>query len=213
MNIECFFYLKYNNFILNIAFKFKNKDIIAIIGESGSGKTTLLKCIAGIIKPNKGYFCLNNIIIQNFKKNKFLKTNKREIGYVFQSPTLFPNLNVIENLNIISKHSKINKNYIIKNLFLEKLKKRKITNLSGGEKQRVCIAQIILMKPKIILLDEPFSSQDLNLKNKLTIFLKEINLLFKLPMIYVSHDINHINKLTNKIIYIHNGKILNRINL
>lgn len=217
MNVECYFYIKYINFVLNLTLKSEDNNIIAVIGESGSGKTTLLKCIAGIINPNKGYLKINNYLFQDDQKKIFIKTCERKIGYVFQNNILFSNMNVIENINISEKKNfktiNINKNEVIKILNLEKLKYRKIFNLSGGEKQRICIAQIILMQPNLILLDEPFSSQDKNMKEKLIIFFKYINKKFNIPIIYVSHEINDIYKFTNKIYYLNKGKIFNRINL
>jgi len=213
-NIKGFFYIKHENFLLNTTFNINSKKIIALIGESGSGKTTFLKCISGLIKPNKSYLEINNKVIQDSKKNIFINTNKRNIGYVFQTPCLFPHITVFD--NIISGKNKSKKKYIeinyrniINYLNLEKLLKRRIVNLSGGEIQRVSIAQIILMQPCLILLDEAFSAQDINMKQKLIMLFKHINNKFNVPIIYVSHDIKSLNKLTNNIIYLNNGKIKN----
>jgi len=211
-NIKGFFYINHKNFTLNTTFNINNNKITAIIGESGSGKTTFLKCISGIIKPNHGYLQINNKIIQNSKNNIFKKTNKRNIGHVFQTPCLFPNINAIQNITcgkIKNKTHiiKINEKKLIQILNLEKLKNRKIDTLSGGEKQRISIAQIILMQPNLILLDEALSSQDINMKKTLISLLKDINKKFKLPIIYVSHDIKNIKNLTNQIIYLNNGKL------
>lgn len=211
-NINGFFHINLKNFTLNTTFCINQNKITAIIGESGSGKTTFLKCLSGLIEPQKGYLSINKTIIQDSKINLFIKTNKRNIGHVFQVPCLFPNMTVLENIIFGLKKNKkilinINKQRLMTLLNLDKLKNRKITNLSGGEKQRVSIAQIILIQPRLILLDEAFSSQDLNMKNVLISIFKHINDRYKIPIIYVSHDIKNINTLTNTVIYLNNGKI------
>ncbi len=219
--INGFFYKKFINFTLNTTFSIQSDKITAIIGESGSGKTTFLKCISGLIKSKLGFLKINNHILHDSKKHIFIKTNKRQIGQVFQTPCLFQNINVFQNIifglkNINKKNININEQQLIKILNLEKIKYRNINKLSGGEKQRISIAQIILMQPKLILLDEALSSQDINMKKTLILLLKKINYSFKIPIIYVSHDIKNIHNLTNNIIYIYKGKIthqnLNKIN-
>ena len=210
--INGFFYKKLKNFTLNTTFNIPSDKIIAIIGESGSGKTTFLKCISGLIKSKIGFLNINKYTLQNSKKNIFINANERQIGQVFQNPCLFPNINVLQNITFGLKKNKkkiinINEKQLIKILNLEKLKNRKINEISGGEKQRISIAQIILTQPKLILLDEVLSSQDINMKKKLILLFKNINYLFKIPIIYVSHDIKNIHNLTNKIIYINKGKI------
>lgn len=212
---EGFFYLKYKNFTLNTSFKINKNKIISIIGESGSGKSTFLKCVSGIINPSESYLKINNDVIQNSKKKVFIETSKRKIGHVFQFPCLFPNMSVLENIFISKKKTNnyFNEEKLIKLLNLEKLRNRSILNLSGGEKQRISILQIILMKPRLILLDEVFSSQDVNMKKILIELFREINVVFKIPIICVSHDLKVVNNLTKNIIYLNNGKFNYKDNL
>ncbi len=210
MNIDSFFFLKLKNFTLNITLKSKKLNIITILGESGSGKTTLLKCIAGLTTPQKSFLKINNKILQDSKRYIFIKTNKRKIGYITQTPILFPHLSVYENIMCGSKKNKIyvNSNTIINLLNLKKLFKRKITDLSGGEKQRILISQVLITQPEIIILDEPLSSQDIITKKKIIKYIKNINEKFNIPIIWVSHNIEELTMLSNEIIYIKNGKIL-----
>ncbi len=210
-NINGFFYIKFKNFTLNTTFSFNKRKIIAIIGESGSGKTTFLKCISGIIKPKNSFFCINKKIIQNSKKNIFTEINKRKIGYIFQVPSLFTHMSVSKNITFGFKKKKrayVCKSTLIKILNLEKLKHRKIYNLSTGEKQRIMITQIILTQPQLILLDEAFSSQDINMKKKLISIFKNINNKFNIPIICVSHDIKYIKDFADSIFYLNNGKLI-----
>lgn len=102
----------------------------------------------------------------------------------------------------------VNSNTIINLLNLKKLFKRKITDLSGGEKQRILISQVLITQPEIIILDEPLSSQDIITKKKIIKYIKNINEKFNIPIIWVSHNIEELTMLSNEIIYIKNGKIL-----
>lgn len=209
MRLEAFFYLKIKNFIINLTIKEEKLNIITIYGESGSGKTTFLKFISGLIKPKNGYLSINGIIFQDSKKKIFIETKKRKIGYITQNITLFNHLSVIENILIgfKKKDDKIKENII--NIFkLNKILKRKINELSGGEKQRVLIAQVLLTQPDIIIMDEALSAQDSNMKDIIIKYIKNLNEKFNIPIIYVSHNITELKKLSKKIIFLNKGKII-----
>jgi molybdate transport system ATP-binding protein len=207
MKLEAFFYKKLNKFTFNITIKTKNTKIITILGESGSGKTTLLNCITGLLKTNKGFLKINEKIFQDSKNNLFIKTNERKIGYIRQIHTLFSNLSVYENICIGAKNYK-NITSLINILQINKILKRKITNLSGGEKQRVMIAQVLLSNPDIILLDEPLSNQDENNKKIIIKYIKHLNENLNIPIIWVSHNIKELELISKKTLYLNKGKIL-----
>lgn len=209
MKINAFFYTKFNNFTLNVTMKINNAKIITILGESGSGKTTLLNCITGLITPHKSFLKINENIFQDSKKNIFIKTNKRKIGYIRQNPILFSNLSVYENicLGINEKKNYANIKNLVDIFKLTKIIKRKIANLSGGEKQRVMILQVLLTNPDIILLDEPLSNQDENTKKIIIKYIKHLTEKLKVPVIWVSHNIKEIETLSKKTLYINKGKI------
>lgn len=209
MKLEAFFYIKLNKFTLNITIKTKTTQILTIFGESGSGKSTLLKCISGLIIPKKGFLKINNKIMQDSNKKIFIKTNIRKIGHITQNITLFPHLSVYENifLGINKKSNYIKPTTIINILKLTKILKRKINNLSGGEKQRVLIAQIFLTQPDVIIMDEPLSSQDENIKKHIITYIKNINEKFNIPIIWVSHDIKELEMISKNIIVMNKGKI------
>ncbi len=212
MNITGFFYIKLKRFTLNTTFNIHINKITAIIGEAGSGKTTFLKCISGLLKPSFGYLKINKKTLYDSRNNIFINSNERCVGHVLQNPYLFTHLSVLNNIKcgvIETNKCYITFSNIITYLNLNKLTNRTIENISGGERQRIIIAQIMLTQPKIILLDESFSSQDINMKKKLMIFFKNINREYKIPIIYVSHNIYNIKKFVDSIIFFKNGKIVN----
>ncbi|HFL8824391.1 MAG TPA: ATP-binding cassette domain-containing protein [Candidatus Azoamicus sp. OHIO1] len=205
--IEGFFNIKLKKFTLNTTFKIPNTGITFIIGESGAGKTTFLKCLSGLISSHHGFLKIKDIHLQNSKQNIFIPPNKRSIGLVFQTPYLFPNMSVIENLKFGYNSKKITLAAIIKLLKLEKLLNRNIKTLSGGEKQRISLGQTLLTNPELILMDEPFSSQDINMKKCIMTYLKNINKEFSITIICVCHSVEEIYTQGNHLIYIDNGKI------
>lgn len=207
MKLEAFLYKKLNKFTLNVTININDTKIITILGESGSGKTTLLNCISGLIIPDKSFLKINDITFQNSKKNIFIKTNKRKIGYIRQNPTLFSNLSVYENICIGKSEKYKDITNLINILQLNKILKRKITNLSGGEKQRVMIMQILVTNPDIILLDEPLSNQDENAKKIIIKYIKHLNEKLKIPIIWVSHNIKELELISQKTLYLTKGKI------
>jgi len=194
------------NMVLEAKIELEKGKFLAISGESGSGKTTLLRIIAGLEKAD------GKIIVDNEKwldNKKFLPVQKREIGFVFQDFALFPNMNVMENLLYASN----DKEFAIRLLKLSgllSLKERMPYSLSGGQKQRVALCRALMRKPKLLLLDEPFSALDPkmreNLQNEVIMFHKEFNL----TTIMVSHSPEEIYKLADIMIELKNGKIIKK---
>lgn len=187
---------------LDVEFELKKGDFLAIMGESGSGKTTLLRIIAGLEK-SKSKIIVDDEIWQDEKT--FLPPQKRKIGFVFQDYALFPNMSVIENLLYVQKDLKLAE-YLLEITNLKALKNRYPNTLSGGQKQRVALARALMRKPKILLMDEPFSALDPAMRESLQ---KEILLLhneFNLTTIMVSHSPSEIYKLSNSVIEIKHGK-------
>jgi molybdate transport system ATP-binding protein len=193
---------------LDVEFELKNGDFLAIMGESGSGKTTLLRIIAGLEKSSSK-IVVDNEIWQDEKT--FLPPQKRKIGFVFQDYALFPNMSVIDNLFYVEKDKKLAE-YLLEITGLKELKNRYPNTLSGGQKQRVALARALMRKPKVLLMDEPFSALDPAMRDSLQ---KEILFLhneFNLTTIMVSHSPNEIYKLSNKVIEIKQGKMIKNSN-
>lgn len=173
--------------IENLSFIVEANQIGLISGESGIGKSTLFNVIAGLITPQKGTIKLKDEI---FNEGDFsLNTEKREIGYVFQDFALFPHINAQKNIEYALK-SENNElcNELISKLNLLELLDKMPHELSGGQQQRVAILRAILMKPNILLLDEPFSNLDKNNIFAVQEIIKNVIELFQIPCLLISHD-------------------------
>lgn len=175
--------------ILNdISFNLENDRITCILGPSGCGKTTLLKIIAGLEKTQEGEIYINNKLISSSKIH--LDSGKRNIGFLFQDYALFPHLTVEKNLQF-ALGNKDNKKSIIEITNLIKLSNslhKYPHELSGGEQQRVALARSIIAQPDLLLLDEPFSSLDLNLKEEIRDETLHLLQKFNMSVIVVTHD-------------------------
>lgn len=188
-----------------------DKDVMVILGPTGSGKTTLINLVAGIITPDNGKIISDGIDITN------KETESRRIGYVFQDPTLFPHLNVHENILFgLNRKERENRETIslvrktIDDLDIAHLLKRSIVGLSGGEMQKISLARMLVLSPKIILLDEPLSHLDASTRDGLRIELRHILRNQQLPTIYVTHFEEDIYALSDSIAILNNGMIEER---
>ena len=184
-------------------------QFIAITGVSGSGKTSLLRIICGLEKPNDGEVHLDNNILLNDKIS--IPTEKRNIGLVIQEKVLFPHLNVKKNIEfgISTKNNKqdISKD-IMEKLNILDLAKKYPHELSGGESQRVALGRSIVMKPKVLMFDEPFTGLDKELKIKIYPTIKSILLKNEITAIMVTHDLNEVKALADQCYNLKSGKLI-----
>jgi len=185
--------------------------IISLLGKSGSGKTTLLNIIAGFEKSDNGTMSLNNKII--FDKNHFIEPQKRNIGFVFQNYALFPHMNIFKNITFgVDNKPLEEKQKIVSGLLklvdLEGLEKRYPHELSGGQQQRIALIRAMALNPQLILLDEPFSSIDTMIKTTIQKQLLKILKNSHKTAIIVTHDASEAMALSDKIIYLEEGKIV-----
>lgn len=209
----------------NVKFAYKNTSVIedfnlsvdegsftTLLGSSGCGKTTILRLISGFLNPDSGTIKINGEIQNN------VLPNRRKVGMVFQDYALFPHLTVEQNLfyglNLTrpSKEQKAQNEQIVKttarNLDIESLMNRFPSELSGGQQQRVALGRALVLQPKILLMDEPLSSLDTNLRLKVRGELKEIQQRLKITTVYVTHDREEAFSLSDKIAVMNNGKIV-----
>ncbi|MCR4944170.1 MAG: ATP-binding cassette domain-containing protein, partial [Clostridium sp.] len=204
------------SFELNINFE-HSKGILGILGASGFGKSMTLKSIAGLITPDTGSIILDDEILFDSSKKINLKPQKRSAGYLFQNYALFPNMTVYENIEAgLFKLPKDEKKKITE-YYIEKLNLRGLENhypseLSGGQQQRTALARAIAPKPKILLLDEPFSALDVHLKSKLEKDLIPILKEYEGLVIMVSHDISESYRICDEIIVYDEGSALPKRN-
>ncbi|MDR6796496.1 ATP-binding cassette domain-containing protein [Acinetobacter calcoaceticus] len=200
MLIDCHFQLQMGQFLIEPNFQ-SDASVIGLFGASGSGKTSILHAIAGLNTPRSGLIKIQNQTWFDSKQKINLSTQKRHIGLVFQDAQLFPHKTVKQNLLFGLKHlaqqeRHFEADYIIELLKLEHLLERMPIKLSGGEKQRVALGRALLYSPKLLLLDEPLSALDAAHKAEIIPFFQKVKQEIKIPMIYVSHDIQEIKQLT-----------------
>lgn len=193
-----------NNMNLDI----KEGEIVSLLGPSGCGKSTTLKLIAGILHPDCGDILLNNESVLD------IPIGKRDTVIVFQDYLLFPHMTLYENIEFGLKMKKINKNIrkskVNELINLVKLKgyENKYPNeLSGGQQQRVAIARSLAINPKVLLLDEPFSNLDINLRNEMREFVLGLQKHLKITMILVTHDKEEALMMSDRIAVMLNGEV------
>ncbi len=180
--------------IKNLNFEIEKNKVGLITGSSGIGKSTLLNILSGLLKPDFGSIICDGVILND--DNIFLEPENRNIGYVFQDFALFPHISAEKNMKYaISKNLRDFYDEVVNILKLNEHLKKMPFELSGGQKQRVSIARAILMKPSLLLLDEPFSNLDSqNIKSAQKLIAKIIEKL-KIPCIVVTHDTNNLENL------------------
>src|ERR1039457_2219036 len=194
---------------LDVSLKIPEHGFVTLFGKSGVGKTTILRMISGLTKPDSGYIKVGNENWFDSSNSVNVKTQERNIGFVFQDYALFPNMTVEEHLFYAQKQRDITHvNELLSIFNLEGLKKRKPDTLSGGQKQRAAVARALARKPQILLLDEPLSALDSETRQVLQQEIMTAHKSFSATTILVSHDIDEISRLTDKVYVIDNGRII-----
>lgn len=197
-----------NRGIENINFEIEKGELISFLGPSGCGKTTLLNIIGGFLKADSGKIYLEDVDITN------IPPEKRDISTVFQSYALFPHMNVIENIKyglkyrgLLKKEQENLAKEYLEIVGLDGYEKNSVQELSGGQQQRVALARALVIHPKLLLLDEPFSNLDAKLKISMREELKQLQKNLKISMIFVTHDQEEALSISDKIVVMKNGKI------
>lgn len=201
--------LRRNDFLLNVKAEIEN-GITGVYGPSGHGKTTLLNAIAGLVKPDTGFIEICGTTVFDSKQKTGVPPGSRKIGYVFQDVRLFPHLSVKQNLKYGMKNenaAEVDFNEVVEILKIKQLLQKKPSECSGGEKQRIAIGRALLSGAQILMMDEPFSAVDVNLRNSIIPFLHTINNRFQVPMLVVSHDLPDLLSLTANLLLLKDGNV------
>lgn len=204
------------NALRQINLDIKEGEFVAILGPSGCGKTTLLRLLAGFDSPSSGDVWMNHKLIAN--STFFLPPEKRNIGMVFQSFALWPHMNVRDHIRFPLKHHQFlseelkpsidhRVDEVLKMVDMHHLGERMPSELSGGQKQRVALARAIAPKPALLLMDEPLSSLDAELRMGMRKEIQQLHQVTKASIVYVTHDQSEALAMADKIVVMNKGKI------
>lgn len=196
---------------LKICSEIADRELLCLFGHSGSGKTTLLRILAGLTTPSKGRIVYNDTVWFDSDKKINLSPQLRNVGYMFQDYALFPNMSVEGNIRFAQKEKDTEAIEELMELFdLIALRKQKPAQLSGGQRQRVALARALAAKPNLLLLDEPLSALDFEMRTALQHEIRKAHLLLNTITILVSHDVNEVCTLASSVMTIKNGRVLSQ---
>jgi molybdate transport system ATP-binding protein len=199
-------------FKVNVRFE-ASGGATALFGPSGSGKTSVVNMIAGLLKPDRGVIALDDTVLFNADKNVDVPPHKRRIGYVFQEGRLFPHLSVRQNLDYgrrmnCQPRDQNEFDRIAALLDIGQLLDRRPSMLSGGERQRVAVGRALLMRPRLLLLDEPLASLDAGHKREILPYLVRLRDEAKVPIVYVSHMPAEVRRIATDVVLLNDGKVV-----
>lgn len=195
---------------LSFQCKIPLKEISAFFGESGVGKTSLFKMLAGLLLPDRGKIIVSDEVWFDSEKQINLPIAKRSLSVMFPDHSLFPNMNVMENLQFSIPNGKVDETLFLELVTIAEIHsilQKSITELSSGQKQRVAIVRSILQKPSLLLLDEPFSSLDGRLREKLLFFVRDLQKKWGMTVLFISHEIPELIQIAKQVFVLENGQV------
>jgi len=204
---------KLGAFSLNVSFN-AAEGVTGILGASGCGKSMTLRCIAGIEKPDQGRITLDDAVLFDSEQGINLKPQERKVGYLFQNYALFPNMTVEKNIlcGLYHEKDKAKRMQVLNDtlhlLKLEGLEKHMPSQLSGGQQQRAALARILVNKPRLLMLDEPFAALDSHLRGQLRIQMKRLLEHYGGSTLIVTHNSDEACDLCGRIALMDAGAIL-----
>jgi molybdate transport system ATP-binding protein len=213
MSLVVKFIKQFDGFKSDMEFSIGN-ELLVLFGPSGAGKSVTLRFIAGLIIPDEGFLKLNGRELFDLSRRINVRPQDRSVGFVFQNHSLFPHMTVLENIFFgakgVEKIKALNQvNAILESFHLKGIEYKYPHQISGGQQQRVALAMNLIRKPAALLLDEPFSALDSELRGKMRELLVEIKQQFNIPIIVVTHDLDEANAIADKILFLKNGTITN----
>jgi molybdate transport system ATP-binding protein len=197
-----------SDFSLKVVFEI-DREILVLFGSSGAGKSLTLECIAGLVRPEKGIIRLDDKIFYQ-SPSQYVPIHKRGIGVVFQGYALFPHLTVAQNLAYGIRYAKgltIRVKDMLGRLRLQGLEDRYPNQLSGGQQQRVALGRALVIQPKLLLLDEPFSALDRGMREHLQEDISNLQKEFDLTIIYVTHNLEDAFLMGDKLAVFQEGRL------
>ena len=209
--------LKYGDFVAieNLNLDIGDGEALVLLGQSGCGKTSTMRCLAGLEEPSSGRIIIDDVVVFDSEKGINLPPNKRNVGMVFQSYAVWPHMTVFQNVAYSLKLQRLSKSEtqdrvmeVLTMVGLEKFADRGASLLSGGQMQRVALARSLVMRPSVLMLDEPLSNLDARLRDRLRVELREIQLRLGLTCVYVTHDQHEAFALADRIALLQGGKIV-----
>ena len=198
------------NFHLNVNLQVAQGEFVALFGPSGVGKTSFLRCLAGLEQADHADIKVAGEVWVNKDKQINLSAQQRKVGYMFQDYALFPNMSVRENLEFaLRKGANKQRVYeLIEMMNLGDLQHQKPETLSGGQKQHVALARALASDPSILLLDEPFSALDVEMRSRLHDEMMRLQRNLGMTTIIVSHDVGEVYKLASRVFLMEAGTIV-----
>lgn len=205
---------KNDTFKLSCNFNIESGSFVSVFGPSGAGKTSLIRIIAGLDKIDDGFINIDNTIWVNTQEKINLKPQQRQVGMVFQNSALFPNMSTQQNLEYALNKGQSYQiiNELIEILELKDIINKKPSQLSGGQQQKVALARALVQKPKILLLDEPLSALDDDMRFKLQDYILRIHKKYNLTTFLIRHNIAEVFKMSDTVLKLNNGQILKQGN-
>jgi molybdate transport system ATP-binding protein len=199
------------DFVLDARFQ-TGSGVTAVFGPSGAGKTTLINMISGLVAPDRGRIAIDETVLFDSAKRINLPPHRRRIGYIFQEGRLFPHLSVKHNLDYGRRMCGLppdgpQMQRILSLLDIGNLLDRRPGKLSGGERQRIAIGRALLMRPRLLLLDEPLASLDVARKREILPYLERLRDEVGVPMVYVSHQAAELRRIATSVVRLAAGRV------
>ncbi len=204
--------LEHPGFLLDIELALPQHGVTALFGPSGSGKTTCLRVLAGMERGARGQVVVNGQVWQDSRRQVFVPTHRRSIGYVFQEASLFEHLSVEGNLRFgfdrtPTARRRHDWRHGLELLGIGHLLQRRPHELSGGERQRVAIARALATSPQLLLMDEPLAALDAARKAEILPWLEQLHEALDIPVVYVTHAIDEVARLADHLVLLDNGRV------
>jgi len=194
---------------LEVCTEIEDRELMCLFGHSGAGKTTLLRILAGLTKADKGQIIFNDTVWFDSARKINIPPQVRNVGLMFQDYALFPNMSVERNIRFAQKAEDQNHVEMLLDLFeIQALRNQKPGQLSGGQKQRVALARALAARPNVLMLDEPLSALDFEMRLALQEEIRKAHDLLDTTTLMVSHDVNEVISLASSVVFIKNGKVI-----